>query len=124
MEREDSGFHDELRGDLRASARWSSHGDLRRHLPAAECDRAGRFYGAQAIIEALENIEYTGVLGDVSFEYTSKNPVPDGQPAWMWHQFMTPAVFQLQYTEVNQTSGEAVVVYPRERATGPLYTSP
>jgi branched-chain amino acid transport system substrate-binding protein len=78
----------------------------------------------QAIIEALENIEYTGVLGDVSFEYTSQNPVPDGQPAWMWHQFMTPAVFQLQYTEANQTSGEAVVVYPRERATGPLYTSP
>jgi hypothetical protein len=33
-------------------------------------------------------------------------------------------VFILQYTEVGQSVDEAVVVFPVERATGPLYTSP
>jgi hypothetical protein len=30
----------------------------------------------------------------------------------------------LQYTEVGQSAQEAAVVYPPERATGDLYTSP
>jgi ABC-type branched-subunit amino acid transport system substrate-binding protein len=77
-----------------------------------------------AIIEALESIEYTGAMGDFWFEYTSDNPVPEDEPAWMWHQWPTPNTYILQYTEVNQPAGEANVVYPTERATGPLYTSP
>ncbi|MFQ5340842.1 MAG: ABC transporter substrate-binding protein [Anaerolineae bacterium] len=77
-----------------------------------------------AIIEALENIQYTGVMGDFWFEYTSDNPVPDSEPAWMWHQWPTPNTYILQYTEVDQGAGDANVVYPRERATGPIYTSP
>jgi ABC-type branched-subunit amino acid transport system substrate-binding protein len=77
-----------------------------------------------AIIEALENIEYTGAMGDFWFEYTSDNPVPDDEPAWMWHQWPTPNTYILQYTEVNQSAGDAPVVFPPERATGPLYTSP
>ncbi len=76
------------------------------------------------IIEALENIEYTGAMGDFWFEYTSDNPVPDGVPAWMWHQWPTPNTYIIQYTEVNQSAGDANVVFPTERATGPLYTSP
>jgi ABC-type branched-subunit amino acid transport system substrate-binding protein len=78
----------------------------------------------EAIIEALEDIEHTGVLGKIWFEYNSKNPVPDDVPAWMWHQWPTPNVFILQYTEVNQSVDESAVVFPVERATGPLYTSP
>jgi branched-chain amino acid transport system substrate-binding protein len=78
----------------------------------------------EAIIEALENIKLTGVLGELWFEYGSHNPVPSDKPAWMWHQWLTPNVFILQYTEVNQSVDEAAVVFPVERATGPLYTSP
>jgi ABC-type branched-subunit amino acid transport system substrate-binding protein len=78
----------------------------------------------QAIIQALESIQYTGAMGDYWFEYTSKNPVPSDKPAWMWHQWLTPNVFMLQYTKVNQSADEAAVVFPPERATGELYTSP
>ena len=77
-----------------------------------------------AIIDALENITYSGVLGDIWFEYGNHNPLPDDQPAWMWHQFPTPTVMILQYTEVGQSAQEATVVYPTARATGDLYTSP
>jgi ABC-type branched-subunit amino acid transport system substrate-binding protein len=78
----------------------------------------------QAVIEALENIEMTGVLGDLWFEYTSDNPVPEDEPAWMWHQWPTPSVYIIQYTESGQMLGDAPVVFPREVSTGPLYTSP
>ncbi len=78
----------------------------------------------QAIIQALENIKYTGVMGDFWFEYTSANPVPDGVAGWMWHQWPTPNTYIIQYTEVNQSTGDAPVVFPRERASGPIYTSP
>jgi branched-chain amino acid transport system substrate-binding protein len=78
----------------------------------------------QAIIQALENIKYTGVMGDFWFEYTSANPVPDAVADWMWHQWPTPNTYIIQYTEVNQTAGDAPVVFPRERASGPIYTSP
>jgi branched-chain amino acid transport system substrate-binding protein len=78
----------------------------------------------QAIISALETIKYTGALGELWFEYGSQNPVPADQPAWMWHQWPTPSVFIMQYLEVNQAGDDAVVVWPRERATGPTYTAP
>jgi len=78
----------------------------------------------EAIIEVLENIQYTGAMGDFWFEYTSDNPVPDDEPAWMWHQWPTPNTYIQQYTEVNQAAGDANVVFPTERATGSLYTSP
>jgi branched-chain amino acid transport system substrate-binding protein len=79
---------------------------------------------AGPIIDALESIEHLGVLGKIWFPYNSSNPVPDDQPAWMWHQWPTPNVFILQYTEVGQSVDEAIVTFPVERATGPLYTSP
>jgi ABC-type branched-subunit amino acid transport system substrate-binding protein len=78
----------------------------------------------QAIIDALEEIEYTGVMGDFWFEYTTDNPVPEDEPAWMWHQWPTPNTYIIQYTEVDQAAGDAPVVFPRERANGPVYTSP
>lgn len=78
----------------------------------------------EAIIEALENIKVTGVLGEIWFEYTSQNPVPDNVPDWMWHQWPRPNVLILQYVEVGQSVDEANIVFPVELATGPLYTSP
>lgn len=86
-------------------------------------ERAGST-DADAIIEELENTEYEGVMGDIWFEYGSDNPVPDDEPAWKWHQWLTPNVFITQYTEEGQTMEEANIVYPRERATGPVYTAP
>lgn len=77
-----------------------------------------------AITQALENMEYTGALGNIWFEYGNDNPVPDDMPAWMWHQWPTPTVMILQYTETGQSVDEAAVVYPPERATGDLYTAP
>jgi branched-chain amino acid transport system substrate-binding protein len=90
---------------------------------ATAIDDAGSTEPA-AIIDALENMTYSGVLGDIWFEYGNHNPLPDDQPAWMWHQFPTPTVMILQYTEVGQSAQEATVVYPTARATGDLYTSP
>ena len=89
-----------------------------------EAIRAAGDTAPEAIIQALESIEYTGAMGDYWFEYTSANPVPADKPVWMWHQWLTPNVFMLQYTETGQSPDDAVVIFPVERATGPLYTSP
>lgn len=93
------------------------------HILLQAIDEAGSTEPA-AIIDALENIEYTGALGDIWFEYGNHNPLPDDQPAWMWHQWPTPTVMILQYTEVGQLVDEATVVFPEARATGDLYTAP
>jgi branched-chain amino acid transport system substrate-binding protein len=93
------------------------------HMLLAAIEDAGST-DPQAIIASLEGLSYTGALGDVWFEYGSTNPVPDDEPAWMWHQWPTPTVMILQYTEVGQSTDEAAVVFPIERATGDLYTAP
>lgn len=93
------------------------------HMLLAAIDEAGSTE-PQPIIDALEGMEYTGALGDIWFEYGSDNPVPEDEPAWMWHQWPTPTVMIIQYTEVGQSVDEAAVVYPPERATGDLYTAP
>lgn len=78
----------------------------------------------KAVIAALEQTKYQGVLGEISFKYGSHNPVPPDQPKWAWHQWMQPNVYMIQYIEANQPADEANIVWPRERATGPLYTKP
>jgi branched-chain amino acid transport system substrate-binding protein len=93
------------------------------HMLLAAIEDAGSTE-PDAIISSLEGMSYTGALGDVWFEYGSTNPVPDDEPAWMWHQWPTPTVMILQYTEVGQSTDEAAVVFPTERATGDLYTAP
>ena len=93
------------------------------HMLLAAIEQAGSTE-PEAIIAALEGIEYTGALGNIWFEYTSSNPVPDDVPAWMWHQWPTPTVMILQYTEVGQSVDDAAVVFPEARATGELYTVP
>ncbi len=74
---------------------------------------------ADAIIEALENIEYTGALGTITFPINSKNP-PDKagvDPKW-WHQFPEPAITIVQYQEEGQDSNDTTVVFPETYATG------
>lgn len=93
------------------------------HILLAAIEDAGSAEPA-AIIDALENIQYTGALGDIWFEYGNHNPLPDSEPAWMWHQWPTPTVMIIQYTEVGQSVDEATVVFPAERATGDLYMAP
>ncbi|MBI5354062.1 MAG: ABC transporter substrate-binding protein [Chloroflexi bacterium] len=89
-----------------------------------EAIRAAGSTEPAAIIAALESIQYDGVLGKIWFEYGSKNPISGDVPKWMWHQFPTPSVYIMQYTEINQPFEESVVVFPREVSTGPLYTGP
>lgn len=93
------------------------------HMLLAAIEEAGSTE-PDAIISTLEQMEYTGALGDIWFEYGNHNPLPDDEPAWMWHQWPTPTVMILQYVEEGQSVDEANVVFPQERATGDLYTAP
>jgi branched-chain amino acid transport system substrate-binding protein len=65
---------------------------------------------SKAIINALENIRYTGVHGDYSFS-TKKDP------DWAYHQFMDVPFMIIQYTEMNQAPEQAAIVFPKEWAT-------
>ncbi|MCP4357477.1 MAG: ABC transporter substrate-binding protein [Chloroflexi bacterium] len=71
-----------------------------------------------AIIAALEAIDYNGVLGNVTFEYGSNNPVPDDQPASVWHQNMNPAVTIVQFQETGESAADLTVVFPETYKTG------
>ncbi|HIP73475.1 MAG TPA: ABC transporter substrate-binding protein, partial [Anaerolineae bacterium] len=72
----------------------------------------------QAIIEALENIEYVGTLGTITFPYGINNPPEDNDvEAKWWHQFPEPAITIVQYQEEGQDSTEAPVVFPETYKT-------
>ncbi len=66
----------------------------------------------QAIISALENISYDGVLGTITFPYGTHNPIPEDVEAKWWHQFPEPAITIVQYTEPGQDAAEAATVFP------------
>ncbi len=72
----------------------------------------------QAIIDALENIEYVGTLGTITFPYGINNtPEANGVEAKWWHQFPEPAITIVQYQEEGQDSTEAPVVFPETYKT-------
>ena len=52
--------------------------------------------------------------GHYYFTYGSHNPVilPEGTPAYMWHQWPVPVVTVMQYFEQGQSGLDAAVVYP------------
>jgi ABC-type branched-subunit amino acid transport system substrate-binding protein len=77
-----------------------------------------------AMIEALENVDIVLAQGRYYFPYGSDNPVPDDQPAWMWHQWPDPAVLFLQYFEEGQTADEAAVVFPEVYQTHGTFLIP
>ena len=64
------------------------------------------------MIDALENIKWTGMRGEYSFPYGSKNPVPDDKPAYMWHQWPDVSEYLFQYTEVGQKPEDGTVIWP------------
>jgi branched-chain amino acid transport system substrate-binding protein len=74
---------------------------------------------ADAIIDALESIEYHGALGKITFPYGRNNP-PEahGLDAKWWHQFPDPAITVLQYQEQGQDSTVMPVVYPEAYKSG------
>jgi ABC-type branched-subunit amino acid transport system substrate-binding protein len=73
-----------------------------------------------AIIAALEAIDYNGALGRVYFDYGLKAAVPDGMPASLWHQFPEPAVTMVQFQETGESAADLTVVYPEAYKTGDM----
>lgn len=78
-----------------------------------------------AIVDALENIEYDGALGKIYFPYgTKKDPSVDGKGDEWWHQWPDVALTVIQYQEVGQNSADAPIVYPDAYKTGdPIYVN-
>ncbi|ARE41153.1 Branched-chain amino acid ABC transporter, amino acid-binding protein [Rhodovulum sp. P5] len=66
-----------------------------------------------AIVTALEGIEYDGALGKIYFPYgTGKDPSADGKGDEWWHQWPDPALTMIQYVEEGQASSDAAIVFP------------
>ena len=89
---------------------------------AQAINEAGTTDGA-AVVTALENISYEGVLGRIYFPYGSqKDPGVDGKGDEWWHQWPDPAMTMIQYQIEGQSSVDAVIVWPDAYKTGePIY---
>ncbi len=76
-----------------------------------------------AIVNALENISYDGVLGRIYFPYGSKkDPSADGKGDEWWHQWPDVAITMVQYQEEGEPSNMMTIVYPDAYKTGdPVY---
>lgn len=70
---------------------------------------------ADAIISALEGIQYDGALGHITFPYGTNNAPPADLGDKWWHQFPDFAAVFMQYQEPNQQN--AVVVFPENLKT-------
>jgi ABC-type branched-subunit amino acid transport system substrate-binding protein len=81
------------------------------YIMADAIERAGST-DPDAIIAALEATDMTLSQGHYYFPYGTQNPVPDDQPAWMWHQWPDAAVVIQQYFEFGQDPDAAAVVFP------------
>ena len=82
-------------------------------LMAHVMDLAETFTDPDAIVAALETVDVSFSQGRYYFEYGSHNPdLPEGTPAFMWHQWPDPIVAVMQYFEQGQSALEAAVVYP------------
>lgn len=77
-----------------------------------------------AIIAALEATDLELAQGHYYFPYGTSNPVPDGTPDYMWHQWPDPAVLFLQYYEEGQSGDDAAVVYPEVYQTHDTFLIP
>ena len=66
---------------------------------------------ARAVIDALKDLKTTGTRGEIEFS----------QEAGVWHhQWKDVPTFVFQYTEENQSAGEAAVLYPKQFATSAI----
>ncbi|MDJ0608901.1 MAG: ABC transporter substrate-binding protein [Kiloniellales bacterium] len=85
---------------------------------AQAINEAGSTEGG-AIVDALENITYNGVLGKIYFPYgTKKDPSADGKGDEWWHQWPDPAMTVVQYQKEGESSVDAAIVYPETYQTG------
>ena len=85
---------------------------------AQAINEAGSTNGA-AIVSALENISYDGVLGRIYFPYGSKkDPSADGKGDEWWHQWPDVAITMVQYQKEGEPSNTMTIVYPDAYKTG------
>ena len=72
------------------------------HVVADAMERAGSYTDAAAIVAAIEATDIELSQGRYHFAYGSHNPdLPEGTPAWMWHQWPDPIVTVMQYYEAE-----------------------
>lgn len=82
-------------------------------LLANAIERAGSYTDAEAIVAALETSDVELAQGRYYFDYGSHNPdLPEGAPAYLWHQWPDPIVTVMQYFEPGQNALDAAVIYP------------
>ncbi|MDG2197983.1 MAG: ABC transporter substrate-binding protein [SAR324 cluster bacterium] len=85
---------------------------------AQAINEAGSTNG-DAIVSALENISYDGVLGQIYFPYGSKkDPSADGKGDEWWHQWPDVAITMVQYQKEGEPSNTMTIVYPEAYKTG------
>lgn len=116
--------YEEEFGDIIASFAMEAYDSV--WLLADAMERAGTYTDADAIVDALEASDIELSQGAYYFTYGSHNPeIPEGTPAYMWHQWPDPIVTVMQYFEQDQSSLEAAVVYPEVYQThGTAYVMP
>jgi len=116
--------YEEEFGDIVASFAMEAYDSV--WLLADAMERAGSYTDADAIVEALEASDIELSQGRYYFTYGSHNPeLPEGTPAYMWHQWPDPIVTVMQYFEQGQSSLEAAVVFPEVYQThGTAYIAP
>ncbi len=116
--------YEEAFGDIVPSFGMASYDAVWMMKDAME--RAGSYSDAAAIVAAIEASDITLTQGRYYFDYGAHNPdLPEGTPAYMWHQWPDPIVTVMQYFEQGQSSLEAAVVYPEVYQThGSAYIAP
>ena len=87
-------------------------------LVADAIERAGSTNSAD-VVAALETTTLTGTQGTYEWGGTSENPVPAGEPSFLWHQWPTPQISLVQYTATGQAIADAAVVWPEFAQTTP-----
>lgn len=116
--------YEEEFGDIIASFAMEAYDSV--WLLADAMERAGTYTDPDAIVDALEASDIELSQGVYYFTYGSHNPeLPEGTPAYMWHQWPDPIVTVMQYFEQGQSSLEAAVVFPEVYQThGSAYIAP
>ncbi len=89
-------------------------------------ERAGSYTDGAGIVAAIETTDLDLSQGRYYFEYGNHNPdLPEGTPAFMWHQWPDPIVTVMQYFEQGQSGLEAAVIFPEVFQThGSAYIVP
>ena len=57
-------------------------------------------------------------MGEHTFPYNSSNPVPTGQPGWLWHTWPS-TLTMLEYTEDGQSLDNTAIIWPTSVQTTP-----